>query len=60
MSKHTETLPPHFGWNFGAFMVDYVCFSVAITFASVSSVMPNAVATPPFTPNHIAARMMGM
>jgi MFS family permease len=40
MSKHTETLPPHFRWNFGAFVVDYVCFSIALTFASVSSVMP--------------------
>ncbi len=40
MSKHSETLPPHFGWNFGAFAVDYVCFSIALTFASVSSVMP--------------------
>jgi MFS family permease len=40
MSKHPETLPPHFRWNFGALMVDYVCFSIALTFASLSSVMP--------------------
>jgi MFS family permease len=40
MSKHTETLPPHYRWNFGAFMVDYVCFGLALTFASFSTVMP--------------------
>ncbi|MCP4544567.1 MAG: MFS transporter [Chloroflexi bacterium] len=40
MSKHSQILPPHFRWNFGAFTVDYVCFSIAITFASISSVMP--------------------
>ncbi len=40
MSKHPETLPPHFRWNFCAFMVDYVCFSVALTFANLSSVIP--------------------
>jgi MFS family permease len=40
MSKHPEILPPHFRWNFGALMVDYVCFSIALTFASLSSVMP--------------------
>ncbi len=40
MSTDTYTLPPNFRWNFTAFLTDYVCFSVAFTFVSFSSVMP--------------------
>ncbi|RLC95576.1 MAG: hypothetical protein DRI77_09855 [Chloroflexi bacterium] len=40
MSSKTETLPPHHRWNFGAFLMDYVCFGIALTFASLSSVLP--------------------
>lgn len=40
MSRNPETLPPHHHWNFGAFLMDYVCFGIALTFASPSSVLP--------------------
>ena len=40
MNKNPDTLPPHFRWNFAAFLVDYVCFGLALTFANLSSVMP--------------------
>ena len=40
MSKNPETLPPHYRWNFVAFVVDYACFGVALTFVSPSSVLP--------------------
>jgi MFS family permease len=36
----TETLPPHFRWNYVAFLTDYVCFGIAFTFASMGSVLP--------------------
>ena len=44
MDKKPVSLPPHFRWNFFAFLVDYVCFGVAFSFASVTTVMP-ALAT---------------
>ena len=40
MSKDINTLPPHYRWNFAAFLVDYICFGVAFTFINPSSVMP--------------------
>ena len=40
MSKDSGTLPPHYRWNFGAFLVDYACFGVALTFISLTSVLP--------------------
>ncbi len=40
MSKAPQSLPPHYRWNFTAFLVDYICFGVAFTFVSPSSVMP--------------------
>ena len=40
MSDNPETLPPHHRWNFGAFLVDYVCFGVAFAFINPSSVLP--------------------
>ncbi len=40
MSKNHDTLPPHYRWNFVAFLVDYVCFGIAFTFVNVNSVMP--------------------
>jgi len=38
--KGTDALPPHYRWNFAAFLMDYVCFGVAFTFINPSSVMP--------------------
>jgi len=40
VSKNPEPLPPHYRWNFAAFLVDYVCFGIAFTFVNPSSVMP--------------------
>jgi MFS family permease len=40
IQKPANGFPPHFRWNFAAFLTDYVCFSVAFTFVSLSSVMP--------------------
>ena len=40
MSRNPETLPPHHHWNFCAFLIDYVCFGLALTFFSPSSVLP--------------------
>jgi MFS family permease len=40
MGKNADTLPPHYRWNFYAFLVDYVCFGVAFTFFNPSSVLP--------------------
>jgi MFS family permease len=40
MNKHPKALPPHYHWNFGAFVVDYVSFNIALTFTNLSSVMP--------------------
>ena len=40
MNKNPDTLPPYFRWNFAAFLVDYICFGLALTFANLSSVMP--------------------
>jgi len=42
-NPHTQALPPHYRWNFVAFMVDYICFGLALTFASFSTVMPSFV-----------------
>jgi len=44
MDKNPASLPPHFRWNFFAFLVDYICFGVAFSFASITTVMP-ALAT---------------
>ena len=40
MSKDPGQLPPHYRRNFAAFLVDYVCFGIALTFANLNSVMP--------------------
>ena len=40
VTKNPEILPPHYRWNFFAILVDYICFGVAFTFVSLSSVMP--------------------
>ncbi len=40
MSKDSGSLPPHYRWNFAAFLVDYVCFGVAFAFINPNSVMP--------------------
>jgi len=39
----TQKPPPNYRWNFTAFVVDYVTFSIATTFASFSSVLPALV-----------------
>jgi len=43
VSKNPGGLPPHYRWNFPAFLVDYVCFGVAFNFVNISSVMPALV-----------------
>lgn len=40
MNRDAEALPPHHRWNFTAFLVDYVCFSIAFTLVSLTSVLP--------------------
>ena len=40
MSTVSDTLPPNYRWNFAVFLVDYVCFGLAFTFADVNTVMP--------------------
>jgi MFS family permease len=40
MTSPSKAQPPHYRWNFVAFIVDYVFFGVAISFASPSSVLP--------------------
>jgi MFS family permease len=35
-----ERLPPHYRWNFTAFLVDYVCFGAFFTFFNPSSILP--------------------
>jgi len=40
VSKNPETLPPHYRWNFFAILGDYIGFGLALTFVSVSSVLP--------------------
>jgi MFS family permease len=39
VSKDCRALPPHYRWNFVAFLVDYVCFGVAFTFINPDSVL---------------------
>lgn len=40
MSKNHETLPPHYGRNFRAFMTDVIFFGVAFSFVNPNSVLP--------------------
>lgn len=40
MSENQDALPPHYRWNFVAFLVDWVCFGMAFTFTNPSSVIP--------------------
>jgi MFS family permease len=40
VSKGPGPLPPHYRWNFFAFLVDYVCFGIALNIVSVTSVLP--------------------
>ncbi len=40
VNKNPETLPPHYTWNFTVFLVDYVCFGIAFTLVSLTSVLP--------------------
>jgi MFS family permease len=38
--NNPDPLPPHYRWNFVAFLVDYVCFGIAFTFVNPNSVLP--------------------
>jgi MFS family permease len=40
LAIETEPLPPHFRWNFGAFVVDYATFLIGFGFVNTSSVLP--------------------
>lgn len=40
MSEIPDAQPSHYRWNFAAFMVDYVFFSVAFAFFNPNSVLP--------------------
>jgi MFS family permease len=40
VSENSETFPPHYRWNFGAFLVDYVSFSIAFSFFNPNSLLP--------------------
>jgi MFS family permease len=40
VSENSKTLPPHYRWNFGAFLVDYVSFSIAFNFFNPNSILP--------------------
>jgi MFS family permease len=40
MTRPSTAPPPHYRWNFITFVVDYVFFSVALSFANPSSVLP--------------------
>jgi MFS family permease len=40
MGKNADTLPPHYRWNFCAFLIDYVLFGLAFTFFNPNSVLP--------------------
>jgi MFS family permease len=43
VNKQLSNLPLNYRWNFVVFLVDIICFGVAFTFASVSSVIPSFV-----------------
>ncbi len=43
MTQYTKPLPVNYRWNFFAFLTDYICFGVALSFISVSSVLPALV-----------------
>ncbi len=43
MNKQLSNLPPNYRWNFAVFLVDIICFGVAFTFASISSVIPSFI-----------------
>jgi len=43
VSKLAGAPPPHYRWNFFAFLVDYASFGLAFTFIDVSTVMPALV-----------------
>jgi len=40
MTETTDATPLHYRWNFIAFVVDYVFFGIAISFARLDSVLP--------------------
>jgi MFS family permease len=43
VTENQETLPPHYRWNFGAFLVDYFTFNVALNFFNPNSMLPSFV-----------------
>jgi MFS family permease len=40
VSENPKTLPPNYRWNFGAFLVDYISFSIAFNFFNPNSILP--------------------
>ena len=40
MRKGAEPLPPNYRWNFAVIALEYVCFGIALTFSSRTSVLP--------------------
>ncbi len=40
MTENPETLPPHYRWNFGALLTDYISFSTAANFFNPTSLLP--------------------
>ena len=40
MSKNSETLPPHYRWNFAILMLEFISFGVGFGFYSPTSVLP--------------------
>jgi MFS family permease len=40
VTENPKALPPHYRWNFGAFLVDYVVFGIALNFFNPTSLLP--------------------
>jgi MFS family permease len=40
VNENPETFPPNYRWNFGAFLVDYISFSIAFNFFNPNSILP--------------------
>jgi MFS family permease len=40
VSENPKNLPPHYLWNFRAFLVDYISFSIAFNFFNPNSILP--------------------
>jgi MFS family permease len=40
VSENPKALPPHYRWNFGALLVDYIFFGIAFNFFNPNTVLP--------------------